>query len=216
MTADTDSIDMTTGQGLTACPQCDALYRMKPLAMGDRIRCARCGTTLFAPRDGAALTIVCLSVSALILMIVSVSFPFLRIEASGLASTASVLDAILAFARGGGLMAPLSLATATLIVVLPVARICALIYALAPLAVGRSPFPQAARAFRFSMRLQPWAMAEIFMIGVAVAVIKIAGLAHVEFGAAFWAFGGLVALVAFKDMVLCEKSIWQQLTPSRH
>lgn len=207
-----DTYDMTTGQGLTACPQCDALYRMRPVTDGNHVQCQRCGTTLFAPRSGVILTIISLSLGALILMVVAITAPFLRIEASGLASKASVLDAIMAFAKGSGLMVPLSVVTAALIVALPVARICALLYALLPLLRDRPPFPQAPRMFRLAMRLRPWAMAEIFMIGVAVALIKIGGLAQVQFGPAFWAFGGLVLLTTLKDTVLCERSIWQLLT----
>lgn len=200
---------------LVACPQCDLLNREPDLPPGTRARCARCGAVLLAPRTGAAATIVALATGALILMVVAVSFPFLAIDASGLHSEASVLDAALSFALAEGRMAPLSVIVAALIVVLPVTRLVALIYALGPLALGRAPRAGAAAAFRLAMRLRPWAMAEIFIIGVAVALVKVASLAHVGFGPSFWAFVALVVLVAAKDTVLCERSLWRALERAR-
>lgn len=200
---------------LTACPQCDALYRRPRLAAGARARCSRCGALMFDERPGVILTTVSLALAALILLVVAISFPFLRIEAADLSSRASVFDAIAAFTGGSELMVPLSVAIAALIVLLPAARLCALVYALAPLLSGARPLPQATRMFRLAMRLRPWAMAEIFMIGVAVALVKLAGLAAVELGVAFWAFAAVVVLVAAKDMMLCERSVWMLLAPPR-
>jgi paraquat-inducible protein A len=196
---------------LIACPQCDWLHDVGDVPTGTRARCVRCRTVLLAPRRGAAATIVALATAALILMVVAVSFPFLDIAAGGLRSSASVMDAALSFALASGRMAPLSVIVLALIVVLPVARLCGLIYALGPLALGRRARPYAAQAFRISMRLRPWAMAEIFIIGVAVALVKVSSLAAVGFGPAFWAFVGLVILVAAKDTILCERSLWRAL-----
>lgn len=198
-------------EGLIACPQCDALHRLREIPSGSTAHCKRCHTVLLAPRKGAIVMIVSLALSALILMAVAVTFPFLMIEASGLVSRASVIDAVLAFSEASGLMAPLSVATAALIILLPVVRLLALLYSLSPLIAGRALLPQARLLFRMAMRLRPWAMAEIFLIGVAVAVIKIAGMASVEFGPAFWAFVGLVLLITAKDTVICERSIWLEL-----
>lgn len=202
------------GSGLIACHHCDALYRLRPIEDGARAKCARCGSVLLAPRRGASVTIVSLSLGSLILLVIAITFPFLGIEASGLSSKASVVDAIFAFADTSGLMAPLSIVVAALIVFLPALRLTALIYALAPLIAEKPPFRHAAVMFRIAMRLRPWAMAEIFMIGVAVALVKIAGMADVDFGPAFWTFGLVVVLMAAKDTVMCERSIWQSLIPS--
>ena len=56
-------------------------------------------------------------------------------------------------------------------------------------------------------------MAEIFIIGVAVALIKVASLAQVEFGPSFWAFTALVLMMAGQDAMICERSIWRILQP---
>ncbi len=195
---------------LIACAQCDALHRDVPVPDGGTARCVRCGAILMAPRGNAVAAIVSLAAASMILMVVAVTAPFLAISAQGLSNAASVIDAVFAFSAG--LMAPLSLTVAALIILLPAMRLSGLLYTVLPLAFGRPPWPQADLVFRASMRLQPWAMAEIFMIGVAVALIKLAGLAQVSFGPAFWAFAGLVVLTAIKDILMCERTIWHLLS----
>lgn len=200
----TDSLDQ-----MIACPKCDALHRVPQVEKGARARCVRCGTVLMAPRDGAMTQIVMLAVTALILMVAAVFFPFLELSTHGLGRKSSVFDAILAFSDG--LMLPLSFAVAALIVVLPVMRFIALIYVFAPMALGWAPAPRARAMFRLAETIRPWAMAEVFIIGVAVALVKVAGLAQVTLGPAFWAFVGLVIVTVLKDSFMCRVTVWQTL-----
>jgi paraquat-inducible protein A len=58
-------------------------------------------------------------------------------------------------------------------------------------------------------------MAEVFLIGVVVALVKIGGIAKVELGPAFWAMSGLVLLVVYEATSLDERSIWQILEQRR-
>lgn len=192
-----------------ACPQCDLLHRVDEISVDSTARCARCGTVLFTPRSGAIERLVALAIASLVLMVVALTFPFLEMSAQGFSSHASVLDTITAFA--GGFMAPLSLAIAGFIVFLPVLRLCAMIYALWPLIFDRPPAPGATAAFRLASNLKPWSMAEIFMIGVAVALVKMVGMATIVFGPAFWAFGFLVVFVTMIDVMMCERTIWRIL-----
>lgn len=194
---------------LVACPVCDTLHRMPEIAPGQRARCLRCHTVLMAPRESAMTRIVMLSLTATILMIAAISFPFLSLEARGLSQKSSVIDAILAFSSG--IMIPLSLAVAGLIVVLPLMRLGAILYALAPMAIGWAPLRGALRAFRLAEVLKPWAMAEIFIVGVAVALVKVAGLAQLTIGPAFWAFSALVLVTVLNDNFMCRLTIWRTL-----
>lgn len=195
--------------GLIACPTCDALHNDAEVAPGARARCPRCGTVLMAPRAGAMTQIVMLAATAQILMIAAVFFPFLEINAQGFSSKSSIIDAILAFSDG--LMLPLSFAVAALIVVLPFVRFGAIVYTLAPMALGTRPWPYAVEAFRLAEALKPWAMAEIFIVGVAVAIVKVSGLAHLSLGPAFWAFVALVLVTVLKDNVMSRIVIWKTL-----
>ena len=193
---------------LIACPHCDTLHRLAEMPDGAIARCSRCHAILLTARPEAVARIVSLALTGFILMVVAVSFPFLDLDLQGRHNATSVLSAILAF---DGLALPLAFAVALFILVLPLLRLGALIYALAPLAVGARPFAQARRAFALAEGLRPWAMAEIFMVGVSVALVKVAGLANVTPGPAFWAFGCLVVVMVLKDQLINRYAIWQAL-----
>ena len=53
-------------------------------------------------------------------------------------------------------------------------------------------------------------------LGCAVALIKVADLAQVMFGPAFWMFALLVILVLLQQRYLCSWSVWDALnTPTQ-
>lgn len=193
---------------LIACPSCDALYKAAEPRPGERAVCHRCHTVLIAPRQGAGLKIIALALGSLVLVVGALSFPFIQISRLGLSQEATVIDAALAFS---GTFLVLSLAVFVVIVFLPLVRLLLTLYVLAPVVMDRPPWPGAKRAFRWSERLRPWSMAEIFVIGCAVALIKLADLARVELGPAFWMFVILVVLIVVQDTFMCRWSVWKSL-----
>ena len=155
-----------------------------------------------------------LALTAFVLMCAAVWFPFIELNASGNRSAISVVEAALTFNDGFAVL--LALAVIGFIVVLPLTRLGAIIYALGPLVRDGAPHRHAKRAFALSERLRPWSMAEIFIVGVAVALTKVAGIATVTLGPAFWAMAALVMVSAVKDQLLCRVSIWQALEHPEH
>lgn len=194
---------------MIVCPQCDAAYSLRRPDVGERARCARCGTALITPRRKAGLQIIALSLTVAILIVAATVFPFLTITAAGTSNSVSILDAALAFSDGP--LIALSLATAALIVFIPLARVLLSMYVLVPIVLDRPPARGATQAFRLSEAMRPWSMAEIFAIGCAVALVKITDLADVGFGPAFWMFCALVFLVVVQDNFLCRWSVWNSL-----
>ena len=194
---------------LLACPQCDTLHHAQDLPVNARAHCQRCGVLLMTSQPDAIGRILALALTGVVLMIAAISFPFLSLDAGGLNNATSVMDAVLAFR--GGYEFPLAVAVAFFIIVIPLMRLSALIYALGPLVRAARPRPLARQAFAFAERLRPWSMAEIFIVGVTVALIKVAGLAAVTIGPAFWAFAGVVVITVLKDQMICRYSIWETL-----
>ncbi|NDV49487.1 MULTISPECIES: paraquat-inducible protein A [Roseobacteraceae] len=200
-------------EGLFACPLCDALHEEREIATGDTARCARCHEVLESPRSLAMTRIIMLALSALVLMVAAMFFPFLELSVAGRVQRSSLLDTILAFSSG--MTAPLTIAMASLIVILPSIRFLSLVYVLAPMAFGHRPARHAEFFFRLADHLRPWAMAEVFIVGVAVALVKVAGLAHLSIGPAFWAFVALVIVNVLKDTFMCRVTVWKTLEERR-
>jgi paraquat-inducible protein A len=194
---------------LIVCPQCDAAYKLRKPEHGERAVCQRCHKVLIAPRRNAGMRIIAIGLAAVFLIIGAAVFPFLTIDAAGNKNAVSILDAALAFS--GGPMILLSFTTAALIVFIPLLRVLLILYVLLPVVLDSPPARHAIMAFRLSEAMRPWSMAEIFAIGCAVALVKVADLAQVGFGPAFWMFGILVALVIAQDSFMCKWSIWNSL-----
>ncbi|MGR3514320.1 MAG: paraquat-inducible protein A [Paracoccaceae bacterium] len=199
-----------SGKDLIVCPECDALYRVVEIEKGSVSVCPRCHTVLAAPRRKAGMLIICLALATLILIFAAIFFPFLTLEAQGLRSSASLLDIALSFSHAG--LRALVFLMLALILAIPAVRASVLIYVLTPLVFDRAPAALSAPLFRFAQSLKPWAMAEVFAIGCAVALVKITDLAQVALGQAFWMFTVLVALVVIQDRFLCSWSVWNALT----
>ncbi|WP_179378510.1 paraquat-inducible protein A [Jannaschia marina] len=204
---------MEPSDTLVCCPICDALHEVDTVEDGTRLRCVRCGTVIAVGRPEAILRIVVLASTALILMSIVVFYPFLELRNGVFTSRASVFETVMSFSEG--VMAPLSIAVAFFVIVLPVARLGTLIWALAPLSIGRAPLPGAAFALRWAEIMKPWAMAEIFMVGVAVALVKLADLATLSMGPAFWSFASIVFITALKDTQMSKHSIWSALDTAK-
>jgi paraquat-inducible protein A len=98
-----------------------------------------------------------------------------------------------------------------MIAAIPMTRAAALIYVLLPIRLGRVPAPGARAVFRLAIELRPWSMVEIFIIGVVVALVKVAGLAVVGLGAAFWMFILLALISFYEDAALCRRTVWRLL-----
>jgi paraquat-inducible protein A len=198
--------------GLIACPVCDMLHREVAVPEGGRLRCQRCGTTLITNAPHGLDRMLAASIASAVLIFAAVFFPFLELNTLGIERRASVLDAARAYSTG--LMVPLAVLTGIVIVVTPAMRALAIAYALLPLRVGRPALPGARAAFRLASRLKPWAMAEIFIIGVVVALVKVGGMAQIGLGPAFWALAFLVLVVVIEGLNASDAAVWQRLDPT--
>jgi len=204
---------VTSYDHLVACPHCDTLHAHQALEDGARAKCAQCGAVLVTARRTAVVSVLSLAITSLMLMIAAVSFPFLDLAAGGRTNSTSVIGAVMAFSDVFSF--PLAIAVAGFIIVLPLTRLMAIIIAVTPIVAGTTPTRMARRAFALSEDLRPWSMAEIFIVGVSVALVKVAGIATISFGPAFWAFTVLVVLSVLQDQLICRFSLWRALDTSR-
>ncbi len=200
---------MTKDPSLTethiACPVCDALYRDPG---SEKLICERCHAVLSAPERRVGLRLVLIALVSAGLIYGAVTLPFLTIKRFWMSNDATLIET--AFAFEGPLLI-LSLAVLALILVLPAIRLALTLYVLAPVVLGLRSLPGAATAFRWTEALRPWSMAEIFVIGCGVALVKIVAIAEVTIGPAFYMFAAAVVLIWVQDRMICRHSLWQAL-----
>ncbi len=190
---------------LIACPTCDAIYDQ---SASTSVSCARCHTVLVQPERRLGVRVLVVTLMSAALIYGSVVLPFLTVERFWISNDTTLIETALAFE---GPLLILSLSVLVLILVLPAARLAISLYVLGPLILGWKAPPGAATAFRWSEALRPWSMAEIFVIGCGVALVKIVALADVTFGPALYMFATAVILIWMQDRMLCRASLWKAI-----
>jgi len=191
-----------------ACPDCDLLQRVPDLAPGNKARCPRCACTVASRMAEPIDTPLALTVAAAIAFLVAHAFPLMDLSAVGRrASTTIIGGAYEMWVQGERITAAI---VAFCAVIAPAAFVLFMLTVL--LAARRPPAPRwVGELLRGAESMAPWSMNEVMMLGILVALIKIAELATVEAGAGMYAMGALVLLFPAIMATFDPEEIWQRV-----
>ena len=195
-----------------ACPECDLIHRRPAVDGPYTARCRRCGSVLFAARGRGVDAPLALTLAGLVLFGLANAFPLMSFAMAGRHQENTLVSGSVEFWNAGfqGL-AVLVFLTAILF---PALRLGTMAYVLLPLRLGRVAW-RAAWAFRLSRRLRPWAMVEVYMLGVFVAIVKLKDYAEVVPGVALYCFMALILIGAAAEWMLDARAVWQRLEAAR-
>ena len=167
------------------CHECRLAVNILPLNESQKAVCPRCGYTLIAIHKNAIDRILAFSLTALIFLLGSLPFEFLSFKANGLENKFDVAASFnILIEHNYEVLALLELVT---IFIIPTLILLALIYLLMPLRKGVYP-KKGHSVLKLIFKLMPWSMAEIFLIGILVSLIKIISMADVHLGPSFYSF----------------------------
>jgi paraquat-inducible protein A len=196
---------------LMACHACDLLTELPPLPPRGEACCPRCGSVLVRSKPNSIERSLALALASLILFAVAISFPFLAMKTGGFEQQSNLVTGVwLLYAQDMAGMATVVFLTCLLF---PFLQISALLYILLPIYLKRR-VPLAIQTFRFIIKLQPWCMMEIFMLGILVSLVKLAKLAEIIPGTSLWAFALLIITSAAQLTVLNPHEVWETLEVS--
>jgi len=208
-----DHLTTVTAGEMTACPDCDTLYKLPALGDGEAAICDRCGAKLLVNTRNGLHRSAAFSVSATVLFIISNVFPFMSITAAGQKNTVNLFDSVqsLWLYRDPWLASALF----AFIIGLPFMICLCQLYVLLPM-LGGKVLPGARTICRFSQHSVPWSMVEVFFLGVIVSLLKLVKLADVTFEIAFWSFGGLIFCLTASLVAIDRRELWENLNPDTH
>ena len=199
---------MTAPQPLVACHDCDLLQRKRPLRFGERAFCPRCGASLYSKkRDSFEHTII-LAVTSLILFTVANAFPFMTFKLHGRVQESVLSTGVWEFFERG--MWELGLLVLAASILFPFLKILGMLYVLVPLACNRRPW-KVPLVFRMVEHCKTWAMMDVYLLGVIVAVVKLSDLAILVPGVAIYSFVGLIIALAAADSALNAHAVWEKM-----
>ena len=200
----------TTAGEVIACHECGTVHVLPAMPDDTVARCTACGATMFIRYDRTVERTLALYLAALALVLVANAFPILTMSLEGQSNAATILDSARTLYAEG--MWPLALAVALAGIVMPLGKILGMIAILLPLQLGWHP-PWMVAGFRWVERLQPWAMMEVYLLGVIVAYVKLQDLATIQVGVAALAFVGTILLLSAADARFDPHAIWRRLAP---
>ncbi|OJA04672.1 paraquat-inducible protein A [Halomonas sp. QHL1] len=198
----------TQRRRLRACHECDWISALPPLNSGEKASCPRCSHVLVKRHRYPAQRSMALAIASLIALIVAVSFPFISFTVSGVSNRIELTQT--ATTLIGFHQPVVAIAVIMTIVVLPAVYLLGVFWLQFGLLRDR-PLPYSRDIARSLAHLTPWMMADVFIIGALVSLIKIAGLADVEIGISFWAFCAFALLLLMTTQSLDADWMWFSL-----
>jgi paraquat-inducible protein A len=191
-----------------ACPDCDLLQHIPELAPGAKARCARCGHVLATQSADPLDRPLALTLAAAVAFIIANTASLMDLSAVGrFASTTIPHGAYEMWMQGQRITA---VVVAFCAVIAPGIYILSMLTVL--IAVRRPPAPHwVGELLRWGNSMQPWSMGEVMILGILVALVKIAELASVGVGIGMYAVGALVILLAATSITFDPREVWRRV-----
>lgn len=193
---------------LIACLHCDLLQRLPDLAPGASARCPRCNKELWRRREDSLNRTLALTLAAAVLYVIANTVPMLGLTVVGRQAFTTVIGgAKHLWDNGQQIVAVLVLLTAVLAPALQIGFVLAV-----ALAARRRRAPRwAGVLLRYHPTTRTWSMIEVMLLGVLVALIKIADYATVIPGMALFVLGALVFLLAAIQANFDPREVWDKI-----
>lgn len=191
-----------------ACHECDSLQRIPALAPGCAARCNCCGSVLLRNPSGGLDRPIALYTTALILLVLANAFPFLTLDITGRTEMTTILGASVGLYQAG--MGELAVVVLITSILGPAFLIISCLYALLAVRFNRQ-LPAVRPALSWVSHLEPWGMLDVFMLGVLVSFVKLAGMATLHLGPALYAFVALILVSAAATANFEPELLWQRL-----
>jgi paraquat-inducible protein A len=197
---------------LVACHECDLLQREVELPEGGAALCARCGAHLYRSTLGSVDRALAYTAAGAVFFVLANTFPLVGLRLNGELIQTTLYGTAKAMYLGD--MRTVAAVVFVTIFVAPLIELIALAGLLLPLKFPSFP-PAGARVYRTLRAITPWRMTEVMMLGVLVALVKLAHLAEVMLGVALWSLGGLVVMLAAAASTFEPRIVWARVDELR-
>lgn len=191
------------------CPQCDTLFQLPSVKSHQCAYCPRCNAKVRDGRDWSLTRLGAMAIAMMLLMPFAWSEPLLRLHLLGVRIDANVLHGIQQMTAQGD---PI---TAAMVLFCSVAAPAVLVIAIAYLWLGNILGMNLRPVLLMLEKLKEWVMLDIYLVGIAVASIKVQDYAFLQPGLGLLAFISLVILSILTLIHLNIEELWERFYPQR-
>lgn len=189
------------------CCECDLLFTLPSLAKNQVAYCPRCNAKVVHGRDWSMTRLTAMAVTMLLLMPFAFTEPLIRIRLLGVKIDASLFEGIWQMSSQGDPLTASMVAFCT--IGAPLTLALSLLYLRFGHAFGMNLRP----VLLMLERLKEWVMLDIYLIGMAVAVIKIKEYADIQAGSALIAYLALTLLSLLTLIHMNLEQLWERYYP---
>lgn len=201
-------------ESVIACRTCGLLQRMQELRPGTAAECCRCGSTLRESKADSLGRTAAFSLAALIFYVPANIYPILRMEFYGAYSESTVWDGCVKLFRDGQWVVAVIVFLASILI--PLFKLLGLFYLVVTARVGSARHRRERTwIYRIIDAIGPWAMLDVFLLAVLVALVKLEQLATVLPGPGILAFTAMVVLTILASASFDPNRIWEEAGKSK-
>ena len=196
-------------ESVIACRTCSLLQRIDALEPGTAAECFRCGSVIGEhPADSLGRT-AAFSLAALIFFVPANIYPILRMDFYGAYSESTVWDGCVKLYQDG--QWPVATIVFLASILVPLLKLLGLFFLVIATKFG-STFWRQERAWIYKIidAIGPWAMLDVFLLAILVALVKLGQIATVLPGRGLIAFTAMVVFTILASASFDPTSIWDE------
>lgn len=200
---------MATADAIHACEVCGLSQRVEPLVPGNSAECIRCGSVIVSRPFGGLEVTAALTIAALVLYIPANIYPILSMSIYGTYTENTVWDGVVSLMAHDEYFVAIVVFLAS--IVIPLIKLLGLLYLVVSVRWGKERRMRGrSRIYKFIEVIGPWAMLDVFLCAILVALVKMGELGRIIPGPGLVAFTAVVILTVLASQSFDPKSIWNR------
>jgi paraquat-inducible protein A len=191
---------------------CGLIQHLGPVSEGMVAECSRCGSRILKARRDSLGRTAALSLAALVLYVPANLYPIMRMEFHGVFTESTVWDGCVRLFQDGQWLVAIIVFLASLLI--PLLKLVALFFLVISTRLN-SQRAQVARARIYAVIevIGPWAMLDVFLLAILVALVKLGRIATVTPGPGLLAFASVVVLTLLASASFDPRQLWERSDP---
>jgi paraquat-inducible protein A len=201
---------LMAGESIVSCDTCGLAQAVEPLRPGTAAECIRCGSFVAARSSTRGLEVTAaLSLAALILYVPANLYPIMKMHLHGAYSESTVWDGIVMLIRHDQWFVAVIVFIASMVI--PVVKLAGLFSLVVTSRMGWGRRLRGrTQLYKFIDAIGPWAMLDVFLLAVLVALVKLSTWAKILPGPGLVAFTAVVVLTMLASAAFDPKLIWER------
>ncbi len=190
----------------TACKDCGIIIEVESFNTTKEYSCPRCHSVFYRPGTSFDLVLV-MAITSFLFFIPATFLPIMTIHIMGQHHSVTLMEAVWFFANDGYLI--IAIIAAGSGVIIPLTLLALILMMIIPIQFG-VPSSKVRGIYRLYEHLMHWAMAEVYLIGMFVSIVKLSGMAELSLDFGLYSFGFFIMAFFITLVWFNPNDLWKQ------